>query len=112
MSTPESSNGWNEWSKYVLRELERLSEEFKHQQEHFNKSDIKNATLQALIKETTTNLDNFKSDFKQFLEKDFKTLNDTVTSMRISNAKQLGLGGVGGMLITGLFEVLKLIFSK
>ena len=113
MSSPDtSSNGWSEWSKYVLRELERLSDFAKELDKRMNQSDVNHAPDKETISKLYIDLDKLKTDFKTFIDKDFSDLNRTVTNMRISNAKQMGLGGLGGGVITGLIEIIKLLVSK
>jgi GTP:adenosylcobinamide-phosphate guanylyltransferase len=76
-NTPESSNGWNQWSKHVLLELERL-----------------NLTINAIsrdiqkIKEDTV----LKSDVKSIEtkhENDIKDFNHAFDNFRLESTKEL-----------------------
>lgn len=50
-SSNKTTNGWNEWSKYVLKELERLNDNYEGLQKDFTKQiqevKVEIATLQV-----------------------------------------------------------------
>jgi len=51
MSDNQEKNGWNEWSKHIIRELERLNESSEKLREGIQDSNLEITKLKGLEKE-------------------------------------------------------------
>ena len=91
MSNIENNNGWNEWSKYVLKELEKLGEICDSLSEEIGKLNIELTKISGIkhaihdIKEWKTTVEetvniNDLNNIKQFYinNKEVKTLIDSI----------------------------------
>ena len=72
MAYSNDQNGWAEWSKYVLKELERLGDSYENMSEHLVNLPCK--THQEII-------NSFKDQLHKIINNDLKHVNDKLNTL-------------------------------
>ena len=111
MNNNSENNDWNVWSKYVLRELERLNEELKNLKQYFDGMTghtIENEQASKAINDKLVSISKRVDD----LVTDFKETNTTISDMKVSIAEKMAWGSLGGGIITLAIKLLEFFIKK
>jgi len=136
MSDNQEKNGWNEWSKHIIRELERLNENSEKLREGIQDSNLEITKLKGLEKEIVelksgvTSIKNeiekssykFQARVDERIKTLIKEINENVVEVknstdslieRISKLEDyksyiVGIGVAVGIIITFIISVLAL----
>ena len=103
---PDETNGWNEWSRHVLAELERLNEEYKslhgtldrNKDELYREMDKKS---QCVLKKLDELRDQMTVKYDQVRE--------SVITLKVKVAL---IGGFAGLVVSGLITLLIRMLTK
>jgi predicted ATP-dependent serine protease len=104
MST--DTNGWNEWSKHVLLELERLDSTTKELKLLVEQS--RRETLEQLDNKCQNLLQRIDAIQERLSEK-YTDLHGSVVALRVQMAL---IGAISGVIASGVVSFLVRIFSK
>jgi methyl-accepting chemotaxis protein len=107
----KKGNGWGEWSRYVLRELERLSDEFKELEKFIDSVSTSSGENSKLVGAMTERLNSLSKRLED-ISADVKTTSTIVTNLRVSVASRLVYGSLGGGAVTLIVKVLEYMIAQ
>lgn len=100
------TNGWNEWSRHVLLELERLDEDIKELQRCVGKNkDDTSSKISECHKALMDRLDSLRTDN----EKRFGDMRTDLVTLKVKVAL---IGGFAGLVASGLVTLLIRLLAK
>ena len=95
----KTTNGWNEWSRHVLLELERLSDGIKELDEKIDKNkDELNKKIDDKFQAVMDSISNVKDQFRDKVD----GVNRQLIALKVKVAL---IGGFAGLLISGIVSL-------
>lgn len=103
---PPETNGWNEWSRHVLAELERLNNELKSEHDTIDKNkDEMNKKIDEKVQCVLKKIDELKDQ----MTKKYDEMRESVITLKVKVAL---IGGFAGLVVSGLVTLVIRLVSK